>query len=965
MQVELGRVLRGFTVTARQKVDELDAVLWEMEHRKSGARLVWLERPEENKTFGIAFQTQPWDDTGVFHILEHSVLCGSEKYPVKEPFVELLKSSLNTFLNAMTFPDKTLYPVASRNDQDFVNLLRIYMDAVFRPRIHQKPEIFYQEGWHYELDENGVPSYKGVVFNEMKGAMSSPDRLLESEMSRGLFPDNCYRWVSGGDPAHIPELTYEQFAAAHKRLYHPSNSYIFLDGRMDIDRILGILDGEYLKDYDRAPVPGPIPMQRPVDGGVVYADYELSPQEALEGRTILADGMVLCTFRDRETMTALNALADVLCGGNQAPLCRRLLDAGLAKSVTLELYDGVQQPWMQLVARDIPDGRIQEVSDAVYGELERLAREGLDHRQILATLDNMELQARQRDYGRYPQGLMFSFQVLESWLYGGDPAANLSVGTLFDGLRQKCADGYFEELLTRLVKAGHRCRVILRPSHTVGQRRQEEEQARLERAKAGWNREELEALRRQQAALEAWQSAPDSPQALATIPMLRLDQIPPEPEALPLTETRVRDLPLLRHELNGGGISYVNLYFALDDMTDGELNQIGFLCGLLGALDTASFPLEDLQRELRSRLGALDFSVEAYDRAGQPGQGRVLLSVSYSALDAKAATAAELVAEILARTDLRNGKKIFDLLCQQRTALAQQLAMSGHTAAANRAAACYTLSGVVREHTGGIAYLQWLKDLEKNFKEQAPALEAALEDLCRRIFVRSRLTVSVTGGDRAVEDAVAGTLAERLPLGGFTPPAVPAVRPWGRRREGVVIPAGVSFAGMSGLFPQAGQGAALVMCKTASLACLWNTVRAQGGAYGVGMLVNSAGTAGFYSFRDPSAHRTLGCYRQVPDFLEGLAGQDLTGLILGTVAEADPLLTPRMKGRTADAHYWRGVTWEERCRLWREMLAARPEDVAALAPAVRKVTEEGAVCVLGPQRQIDACAGELDTVIVL
>ena len=304
--MEKNDILSGFIVLDRQSVDELDAVLWQMEHQKSGARLVWLERAEENKTFGIAFQTQPWDDTGIFHILEHSVLCGSERYPVKEPFVELMKSSLNTFLNAMTFPDRTFYPVSSRNDQDFINLLRVYMDAVLHPLLHSRPEIFGQEGWHYELDEDGAPFCKGVVFNEMKGTFASPDALLEREMTRCLFPDTCYRFVSGGDPEHIPELTYEAFTAAHRRLYHPSNSYIFLDGRLNIGEILAILDSEYLSGYERRPAPGAIPLQKPVDGGLSIVRYELSPQETPEGRSKLADGFVACTGRDREALTAIH-----------------------------------------------------------------------------------------------------------------------------------------------------------------------------------------------------------------------------------------------------------------------------------------------------------------------------------------------------------------------------------------------------------------------------------------------------------------------------------------------------------------------------------------------------------------------------------------------------------------------------------------------------------------------------------
>ena len=960
--------LYGFTLKSTRELGELGGKFHELEHQKTGARLVWLERAEENKTFTIAFQTQPWDDTGVFHILEHSVLCGSERYPVKEPFVELMKSSLNTFLNAMTFPDKTIYPVSSRNSQDFVNLMRVYLDAVFRPLLHGKPEIFAQEGWHYELDGDRVPSYKGVVFNEMKGAFASPDTLLECELNRRLFPDTCYRFVSGGHPAHIPELSYEEFAAAHKRLYHPSNAYIFLDGNLDIDQVLSILDGEYLSAYDRAPAPPAIPVQPPVDGGTAEIFYELSPQEGLEGRARLAQGFVACTFRDREELAALRVLSDLLCGDNQAPLKRALLESGLAKDVQMSLQDGILQPWVLLEARDIAADGGEAVSAALRGELERLVREGLDHPRILAALDNLEFQMRERDYGQAtPQGVVFScFQVMESWLYGGDPMANLSVGTLFDGLREKCEAGYFEELLARvLLDNPHTARVLMLPSHTVGQERQEAEAARLRAAQAAWGEGEAAAIRERQAEIEGWQNTPDTPEQLATIPMLRLDQIPEEPETLPLSEEERAGLPVLRHTLPTGGIAYLNLYFAAGDLTPEELPQAAFLCELLGNLDTAVHTSEELQRLRRSLFGDLELSVESYGELGAPERCRTFLCVSASMLDGKAERAAELLGEILTGTALDGPEKISALLCQRRAALSEQLVMSGHRTVMDRTAACCAAEGAVREYTGGIAYYRWLKELEEGFEERFPALREALAGLAAKLFCRQRLTIGLTASGDGTLGVITDVLSARLPEGSFRLPETPAVRPWGRRREGIVIPADVSFAGMGGVFPHAASGGAKVMGRAASLAYLWNAVRVQGGAYGVGMVLRDSGLAGFYSFRDPSAHRTLDCCRQTADFLAGMGDTDLTGLILGAVAESDPLLTPRTKGKTAEARYWRGITHGDLCRVRRETLATKPETLAGLAEAVRAMTDAAAICVLGPRRQLEACGAGLDDITEL
>lgn len=964
--MEQGQSTHNFTVCSSQGVEELDAVLHLLNHKKSGARLVWLERKDENKTFCIAFQTQPWDDTGVFHILEHSVLCGSAHYPVKEPFVELMKSSLQTFLNAMTFPDKTVYPVSSRNEQDFVNLLRVYMDAVLHPLIYQKPEIFCQEGWHYELAEDGTPSYKGVVFNEMKGSFASPDSLLEREISRRLFPDTCYRYVFGGDPEHIPDLNYEQFIAAHSRLYHPSNAYIFLDGSVDIEKTLGILDEEYLSAYDRIPAPEAIPIQKAVDAGTSEIVYELSSKEELQGRARLVDGFVACNFQEREELTALQVLADVLCGDNQAPLKRRLLESELARDVRLNIHDGIQQPWITLEIRDIREDQAASVSAALREELERLAREGLNHGRILATLDNLEFQARQRDYGNTPQGLVLGMQVLESWLYGGDPTANLSVGTLYDGLRKKCGEGYFEFLLERmLLRNPHKCRVLMRPSHTVGQERRTRELQRLQAAQSGWSRSTAAEIQRQQANIEMWQTTPDTSEQLASIPLLRLEQIPVEPEKLLLAEESVDGVPVLCHEPPAGGITYLNLYFAIDDFSPEHMTETAFLAQLFGSLDTENFELEELQQELRSLFGQIQFTVEAYGRKNNPDQCRTFLCVSCSILDGKLEKAASLLAELVSKSRLSDAKRVFAFLCQRRAMMAQQMIMSGHMIAIGRTLACSAAEGVVQEQTGGVSFYWWLTDLERNFQERFPALTEDMTNLAGRIFSRSRLTISVTSAKADAVQIVSNKLSAQLPERDFTLPAASAAHPWGQRREGIVIPADISFAAISGIFPAAGRGAAKVMSRAVSLAYLWNAVRVQGGAYGTGMLLRDTGLAAFYSFRDPSAARTLDCYRGSADFLHSMGNMDLTGFIIGAVAESDPLLTPRMRSKIADVRYWRRISHEDLCRVRHELLSATPEDLAALADAVEQMTTEGSVCVLGAQKQIDACAGQLDSVIAL
>lgn len=955
----------GFQLQTTQSLPELNGKMYTMEHVKSGARLVYLERPEVNKTFGIAFQTQPWDDTGAFHILEHSVLCGSQRYPVKEPFVELMKGSLNTFLNALTFPDKTFYPVSSRNDQDFLNLIRVYLDAVFHPMIYSNPMIFEQEGWHYELDGKGKLSYKGVVFSEMKGALNSPDARMGNELKRRLFPDTCYRFVSGGDPVHIPELTYERFAEAHKRLYHPSNSYLFLDGQMDLEQVLTILDGEFLSAYDRTSPPPSIPMQQPVDGGTAVISYELSKEEALEGKVRLGKGFVAGTFRDREELVALQVLCDVLCGDNQAPLKRHMLERGLVKDVRMTLQDGIQQPWVQLEAQSLREEDISAVWESLQEELKSLAEGGLDRDRVLAALDNAEFQLRERDFGQMPQGIVFGFQVLESWMYGGDPAANLEVGDLFERLREKCRQGFFETLIQRvLLDNPHTSRVELLPSHTLGEQMQQQEKARLDGILQSWSLEQRNRCRQRQKDLEQWQRTPDCPEKLKTIPSLQLHEISTKPEKLPLEEMTCSGLPVLCHKVSTGGITYLNLYFALDDMSGEQLTQISFLCELLGRVDTACHTTEELQKELRSRLGTAQFSVESYGTVSKPEKSRTFLCASFSAMDTKLFRGAELVAEIMNQSKLDDAQKVYALLVQRRQALSEQIVQAGSNYALGRVSACFTSEGAVWERVAGIDYLRWLRELETHFEERYPALLQALESLRASILVLNRLTMSVTAGNSDAVEPLAAFFAKELPLGAPMEPKASIV-PVGVRREGIVIPGDTSYAAMGGVMLEASGGNGQVLCRLESLAHLWNQVRVQGGAYGVGLVSRLMGLAVFYSYRDPNAARTLGCYRESADFLQQLEGIDLKGYIIGAVAQSDPQLTPRMKGKTADNYYWRGLTYGKLCQVRKDMLTTTPVDLMNLAESMRQLTASGAICVLGSQTQIQACKEELDQIEVL
>lgn len=961
--------IRGFIVREIRPIPELEASMILMEHEKSGARLLWLNRREENKTFAIAFRTLPEDDTGVFHILEHSVLCGSDRYPVKEPFVELMKSSLQTFLNAFTYPDKTMYPVCSRNDKDFLNLVRVYMDAVLHPRIYHKPEILQQEGWHYELAEGqSDPSYKGVVFNEMKGAYGDKQTRMVYELFRGLFPDTAYRFESGGHPAHIPELTYEQFLQAHRRFYDPSNSYIYLDGRMDLDEVLAVLDGEYLGAYTRRDDQPQFTLQAPVRSGLIQARYEISPEEKTENKAQLSWGCAFGRYDSAMELTAMQAIGDALCGGSGAPLKRRLVSGGLAQDVSLMTMDEVYQPFAWLYVQNMDENRLDEVEEAVRDELSRLVREGLDHEQLAATLANMEFKRRERDFGMMPQGLGMGLGVMASWLYGGDPAVYLEVGSLFEDLNKKLEEGWFEELLERVfLKNSHFCRVLLTPSAALGEEERAAEAARLQAAKESWSPEEEARLRAQQKNLEQWQSAGDAPEDLAKLPRLQLSDIPAEPEELPCREGEIDGMPLLRHAVPAGGIGYVNLYFDAGDLTAEELSRASLLGTLLGEMDTDLHSGEQLLKLRRSLTGAMNFAVEAYGKVNRPAEGRVFLCASFSAVEAKLEKASALMAEVLTGSRFDNKQRLRELLRQSANDMEDSAASAGHIFSRMRVNAGLSASGAAQECASGVTCVQWLKDMEKNFEERADGLAASLKALCEKLFTTGRLTASVTGAEDAACKALETALLPKLPR--TERREIPlAAKAWGVRKEGVAVPAGVSYAALGGSLPDCGgayDGKLLVAGAAAHLAYLWNAVRVQGGAYGVGVKPSSDGTVCFWSYRDPSASRTLDCFRQTADFLREFAAADpdLTGFITGSVASSDPLMTPGKKGKAADRFYWSGVTHEERCQRRREILSAAPADLAALADPLEKLAESGGVCVIGSRKLLEECG--LENIITL
>lgn len=958
--MKIGELLYGFRVTERRELPEIGAVLWRMVYEKNGADLIYLEREDENKSFAIAFKTIPEDDTGVFHIIEHSVLCGSEKFPVKEPFVDLLKGSMQTFLNAMTYPDKTVYPVSSRNDKDFLNLIDVYMDAVLHPLILRDPRIFRQEGWHLELfSEEEDLDCVGVVLNEMKGAYSSVDEVISEEMTKAMFPDLCYGKDSGGEPTAITTLSYERFLYFHQKYYHPSNARIFLDGSMNLDEVLPLLDG-YLSAYEKKNIDATIPDQAPVAPAPVRKYYPLSPSEDAEGKVRVALGFGSCRYDEQAKQTAVEVLIHLLTETNESPLKKALLSAGLCEDVTVSAYDGIRQTIVTIELRNTSEEKIPLLLDTLTRVFTEAAA-GLDRQRLTAVLNNIDFRLRERETGSFPLGLAFALSSLETWLYDGDPAQNLCFGETMAYLRREMENGYFERVLREVfLENPHRATLIFLPSKTLEAEREQEEKARLSAWKKSLGTEGVREIIRESEELRAWHESEDSEEARATLPMLALSDISKTQDVPTVEVGQVGDVPLLYHNTNTAGIAYPGLRFSVNDLGREELLLLPLLAATLGQLATEHYDALALQDEIKTWLGNLSFAASVTGRRDRPDDARVGFTCSVSVLEENRERVAGILEEILCHTDFSDADAIAHILRQAKLEGDESIIAAGHLCAIGRAVSHFTTSAAVDELLSGYEFYSFVKEKAENLDKCKYELSKSLASLANKIFTKERLTLSLTGKK---ETDFLLPLLRVLKSDGVLPPekiAYPLPPVCG---EGIAVPSQVSYAVMAARDALPFGGSAMVAQKILSLDYLWNAIRVQGGAYGAGFSFRFGGTLFAYSYRDPNAARSLGCYRECADFLRKFAAgnPDLTKFIIGAVAAFEPLLSPRMRGNYAISNYWQDITREDILRMRREMIATTPKDLAAIADRIEKAGANAAVCVVGSATALDAC-GDLLTV---
>mgnify|MGYP003273087319 FL=1 len=964
-QLEAIKKLDAYRVVEHKTIEEMQSEGIVLEHKKTKARLFLVSNDDENKVFCIGFRTPPDNDCGLPHILEHSVLCGSDKFPLKDPFVELVKGSLNTFLNAMTYPEKTVYPGASCNDKDFHNLMDVYMDAVLHPNIYKEEKIFRQEGWHYELESKDAPLiYNGVVYNEMKGAYSSPESILDSVTQKTLFPDTCYGKDSGGDPVHIPELSYEKFLDFHKTYYHPSNSYIYLYGDMDMAEKLTWLDEEYLSHYEERPVDSRIREQKAFEAPVEREfSYSITEGESEGDATYLSVNTVVGDDLDPKLYVAFQILEYTLLDAPGAPLKQALIDAGIGKDVMGGYENGILQPYFSVIAKDANKEQKGEFLAIVKGTLRKLADQGINRKSLLAGMNYFEFKYREADYGSAPKGLMYGLQCLDSWLYDGDPMTHLCYQETFDFLKKEVENGYFEQLIRDyLLDNPFEAVIVVAPEKNLTAKEDEKLAKKLADYKVSLSEEELEALVTATRELKEYQDTPSTPEVLAKIPLLRREDIEKKAETFFWTEKEEAGIKVLHHNFFTSGIGYLKVLFNTEVLPQEDLPYAGLLKSVLGSISTEHYSYSDLTSEIHLNSGGVDFSVTSYPDLADPERFTGAFVASIRVLYDKLDFGFTMLEEILNHSVFTDEKRLGEVIQETRSRAKMKLENAGHNTAVSRATSYFSATAYYNELTGGTAYYHFLEQLEKDYAEKKGEIIARLQEVSKKLFTRVNMLVNYTADDKGYEKLpeTLKLLADKLPQGSGEKHAFS--HPVKNLNEGLKTSAQVDYVARCGNFRSAGleyTGALKILQVILSYDYLWLNIRVKGGAYGCMSGFGRSGEGYLVSYRDPNLKETNEIYEGIPAYLEAFDPdeRDMTKYVIGTISNLDAPLTPSVKGSRGLSAYLSGVTEEMMQTERDQILGATKEDIRALAAQVRAVLSTGSFCVVGNEEKIEANRG--------
>ncbi len=972
MKFKIGQVIHGFTVQQMSRIPEVNADAYLLYHKGSGAHLLYLDAPDDNNVFYIAFRTTPDNSKGTPHIMEHSTLCGSRKFPLKEPFVELAKGSLNTFLNAMTWPDKTMYPVASRNKKDFRNLMDVYLDAVFYPECLKNPQILMQEGWHYELESREAPlTYNGVVYNEMQGALSEPEAVMEDLAMAALFPDTTYSVESGGDPEVIPALTFREFTEFHRRFYHPSNSYLYLYGDMEIGETLRFIHEEYLSAFQPHKVDTQIASQpafrtrRIVTGTYGVADGEETKNKAIHCLyTAMHDHM---SMLDSLGLKILNYTLIEMDG---APVKKAILDAGLGNDVSGNYADSYKQPVWSIEVTGADETKQDELTDVLDAAFRSIVVNGADRDMLAAALNRIEFTLRENDYNGQPKGLYYGIRAMDTWLYDRDPMEALKYIDVIRKLREEVATGYFEELLHRyMVRNHHQVLVTMRPEKGLNEKKARQTAEKLAAYKKCLTDAQLDEIIETTKVLKERQASGETEEALATIPLLAREDLGRVVKDETLEEGTAGGVTHWHYRTHTSGISYLNLFFKLHHLDTEDLPYAYLLTSLLGAMNTETHDYREIAKLSHTYTGGLSSAVLAYENCKDDNDYVPVLVMRGKALNSRIDKLTELMADILQHTRYDDVARLKEILQEAKVEWDMTTFSRGHTLVMNRLLSYFSDVEKFRD-VGGLSYYYFLSDLLKDFDKKAPELVARLYRVANKIFTRKNLILQTVGEDEEKTLAAEhiGVIVDGLPEGEektslFAFPAAP-------KNEGILTSGKVQYVCKGGNFRRAGfafTGALRVMETVLRYEYLWKKIRVLGGAYGAFTRFSFNGNAIFCSYRDPNLKETLEAYRDLPDYLRNftVSEREMTKYVVGTMSAYEMQLTPFMKGERALMYRLCGITKDDRSQLRNEIIDCTVDDIRALADLAESIVASPYVCVMGSEGKIKEESEIFDTVLSL
>lgn len=962
-----------YELIVEQELPDIASKGYLFKHKKSGARIAMISNDDENKVFSIGFRTPPADSTGVPHILEHSVLCGSDKYPAKDPFVELVKGSLNTFLNAMTYPDKTIYPVASCNDVDYKNLTDVYLDAVFHPNIYKKEQIFKQEGWHYELESvDGPLTYNGVVYNEMKGAFSSAEQRLYRICMNSLYPDTAYGTESGGDPEFIPDLSYEQFLGFHKKLYHPSNSYIFVYGNCDMEERLEYFDREYLCAYDAIDPDSDIQVQAPFDKPKrVEAAYSVTEEQGTENKTYLAyNASVGCGYDDKLSLT-FNVLEYALFQAPGAPVRQALIDAGIGEDVSGYYEDSLLQPMVSITASNTNPDREEEFVRVIKDTLAGLVKDGINKKALKAGINHIEFSYREADYGRAPRGLMYGITMFSSWLYDESKPFNcVRKGETFRFLKEQLETDYFERIVEKyLLNNNHSAVVVLKPQIGLSAKLDEAAAKKLEAYKATLSREQLEAYVEDTKALKQYQAEPSTREELLSIPMLAREDISKESMPIYNTEKSVAGVKVLHHNINTNGIGYLRLSFSIDKVEDELLPYVGILSKVLGNIGTEKYSYGELSNEIDINTGGIRVGSSCAVLVEPKDGYRYAFDITGKALYENLDFLTETMEEIMNHSVLDDYKRLKEILGEAKTEQQYMLEAGGNSTGIAEIAAQMNERNAIKRQVSGLGYYHFIDEAYKNFEEKKEELAAGMKKAALKIFTRENLLVSYTADEKGyalMEDKLAAVINS---LSDEKQESALRTLKFEKKRIGLKTGGQVDYVVRGGDYGKAGfdyTGTLAVLENAMNYDYLWINIRVKGGAYGCGATFGncSSGMSAFYSYRDPNLAKTNEIYEQAVDYVKNFKAdeREMTKYIIGTISGIDTPKNPAAKGAASFEAYVRGLTMDMINAQRQQILTAQEEDIQALAPIIEAVLNENYFCVVGSEEKINAAKDMFDVI---